>query len=102
MIVYCFHQYCLRCISVLLKTLPSDEKSIRCVAKKCEALICKRRLEQFSMTPMVKQKEVRCKTCFEFVQLQFLTVSLRDTVISETEWHNKWPYCVPISSLPSL
>lgn len=58
MIGYCFHQYCLRCISVLLKSLPSDEKSIRCVAKKCEALICKRRLEQFSMTPMVKQKEM--------------------------------------------
>lgn len=41
------------------------------------------------MTPMVKQKEVRYKTCFEFVQLQFVTVSLRDTAISETEWLDK-------------
>lgn len=86
---YCFHQYCLGCISVLLNSLSSDEKSFRCVAKNCETLICKRRIEQFSMTPMVKQKEVRCKTCFEFVQLQFVTVSLRDTAISETEWLDK-------------
>lgn len=53
----CLHKYCLKCISVLLRDLPSDVESIQCVDK-CETLICKRRLEQFSMTPMVKQTEM--------------------------------------------
>lgn len=54
----CLHKYCLKCISVLLTDLSSDVKSIQCVADKCETLICIRRLEEFSMTPMVKQTEM--------------------------------------------
>lgn len=54
----CLHKYCLKCISVLLTSLSPDVKSIKCIADECETLICKRRLEQFSMTPMVKHIEM--------------------------------------------
>lgn len=57
----CFHKYCLQCISVLLTSLSADERSIKCNAEKCETQICNRKLKEFAMTPMVKQKEVICK-----------------------------------------
>lgn len=72
----CLHKYCLNCISVSLESLLSDEERIQCFTANCETSIYKMSLEQFSMTPMVKQKEVRCQTCFELVQLQFVTAWL--------------------------
>lgn len=54
----CFHKYCLQCISVLLTSSSADEKSIGCVVKDCKTQICQRTLKEFSMSPMVKQKEM--------------------------------------------
>lgn len=68
----CFHKYCLQCISVLLTSSSADEKSIGCVANECKTQICQRTLKEFSMSPMVRQKEVRRKN----VRLHFVTITL--------------------------